>query len=113
MEIWKLLFCHSKLENEAFKIGNVTFILEMLLLFWKCCFYFGNVQKWILPFPILNGKKVAFIFPLAGFQYYLSRFEPPKKWVGGSEVVVVVYVICNISIIIQLFNECKLSAVSC
>ena len=76
MEIWMLLFCHA-IQNWKcyFHFGNVAFILlEMLLLFWKCPkknSSFSNFE-W-------HGKKVAFIFPLAGFQYHLYRFEPPKK----------------------------------
>ena len=32
----------------------------------------------------MKGKKVVFIFPLAGFQYYISSIESTKKWAGGS-----------------------------
>ena len=49
---------NSILEKEEFIFGNVAFKATFPTK-WK-----QHFQKWILPFPKMKGKKVAFIFPL-------------------------------------------------
>ena len=44
----------------------------------------GRPYFWCLQYIVLNTTYLALSRSLEGFEYYLSRSEPPKKWDGGS-----------------------------
>ena len=43
----------------------------------------GRPYFWCLQYIVLNTTYLALSRSLEGFEYYLSRSEPPKKWDGG------------------------------
>ena len=117
MEIWRLLFCLSKLGKEAFNIGNVIFNVGNVAFidgnvakntFPTLKASFSTIQYCKFPFPILKYKKSSFHISIGWFSirwtiylhiqlsisstYILSIFlESTKKWVGSCLCTVSLY----------------------
>ena len=84
------------MEKEAFNVGNVAFEVGNVAKKYISNFEsnisniesnISNIEtrEWIVVklVPRLKGKQIVFIFPLTGFQYYISSIES-AKWDGGK-----------------------------